>query len=69
MFGFRTVLKQGDGQKAFSGVLRQVITEIFHQSDDSGQVFNGGFIVFLSDLADLRFLFPDITGTERTAAI
>ncbi len=44
MFGFRTVLKHSDGQKAFSGALRQVITEFFHQSDDSGQVFNGGFI-------------------------
>ena len=69
MFGFRTVLKQGDGQKASSGVLRQVITEVFHQSDDGGQVFYSGFIVFLADLADLRFLFPYITGTERTAAI
>ena len=69
MFGFRTVLKHSNGQKAFSGALRQVITEVFHQSDDSGQVFNGGFIVFLSDLANLCFLSRDITGTERTSAI
>lgn len=69
MFSFRTVLKLRDGQKAFSGVLRQVITKVFNQSDDGGQVFNGGFIVFLADLADLCFLFPDIAGTEWTAAI
>lgn len=44
MFGFRTVLKHSNGQKAFSGALRQVITEVFHQSDDSGQVFNGALL-------------------------